>query len=375
MTTHTIGIKLGLFFADDVIDHTNATIVHHIDEERDQKLGFSLSHINLNYIFDPKDSRDYRYSDKLKAIPDPKFLPKSIDYRNIWGPILDQGALGSCVSNCVAYQLRAVLRKTYASYIDMSRLFIYYNGRIVGGFSLTEDSGLYLRNGFQSVATYGAIPETEWTYDITKFAIAPTQQMYDDATSNKMITYYSVPQNTNYIQKCLKDGWFVSFGIALYESFMTVAVAMTGNVPIPDVTKEQHVGNHAMTIVGYDGLRKIFICANSWSSSWGANGFCYIPERYLMNNQLVSYFWTVQTYSINSSDVSIPSPPIPTPAPAPAPTPTPTVPTANVPQWQSGMTYKEGERVQYDEIEYINLKRHTSNRWSPPTVNKNWRAV
>ena len=42
----------------------------------------------------------------------------------------------------------------------MSRLLIYLNGRRLLGWPLDQDTGLYLRTGFQSVVTYGAVNES-----------------------------------------------------------------------------------------------------------------------------------------------------------------------------------------------------------------------
>lgn len=41
-----------------------------------------------------------------------------------------------------------------------------------------------------------------------------------------------------------------------------------------------------MNIIGYDDSNQYFICANSWGTSWGANGYCYIPYEFLLNPNL-----------------------------------------------------------------------------------------
>ena len=243
------GIKLNSVSAKkDEVDTSGSVTCYHLDADRDEKLGYAMSKYNLNYIFDKKDERDLKFKGILLKDIDPAFLPPSVDLRAQWGDIHDQGDIGSCVSNSVSYQLRHLLRKTTGRAINMSRLFIYYNGRVLSGYPTNEDTGLTMRNGFRSVTSYGVPEENLWpyvTYDYTK---KPSDPAYKSAANNKNLAYYSVAQNLLEMKKCLKDEFAISFGITLFNSFMSSAVARTGIVPMPDVAKEQRVGGHAMTI-------------------------------------------------------------------------------------------------------------------------------
>jgi C1A family cysteine protease len=62
-----------------------------------------------------------------------------------------------------------------------SRLFIYYNERAMEG-TINSDAGAQIRDGVKSIANLGVCPETEWPYDIRKFADKPAAQCYKDAT-------------------------------------------------------------------------------------------------------------------------------------------------------------------------------------------------
>ena len=45
-----------------------------------------------------------------------------------------------------------------------------------------------------------------------------------------------------------------------------------------------------MNIIDYDDSNQYFIYANSWGTSWGANGYCYILYEYLLNPNLGNDF-------------------------------------------------------------------------------------
>jgi len=46
--------------------------------------------------------------------------------------------------------------------------------------------------------------------------------------------------------------------------------------------------------VGYDDQEGKFICRNSWGTSWGDEGYFYMPYAYLLDNNLSDDFWTIR---------------------------------------------------------------------------------
>lgn len=248
----------------------------------------------LNYKFDKPDDRDHKYHIVFNTAPQIT-LPTSFDLRSSFGSILDQLDIGACVSNSMAYCMRHLYRKKSESF-NPSRLFIYWNGRFLAGEPLDEDSGLSVRDGCKSVASYLSCGEdNNWPYKKEIFAKKPSPLCYVAAKNHKPIRYINIDSSSSYnMKKCLYDGYLISFGASLYESFMSDTVAHTGIVPIPDVDTEQCIGGHCMTIVGYDDAKQCFIVANSWSSSWGIGGFCLFPYKYMLNQDLCNDFWTLR---------------------------------------------------------------------------------
>lgn len=270
----------------------DVVVVNVVDKTRDNHVNVPLSQYNLNYVFAKPDERDVKFSAIIGAPIDPNFLPKSIDLRPTWGSILDQSDLGSCVSNSVAYCVRYCFKKENLGNFDPSRLFIYYNGRKIGGYPINQDTGLSVRDGYKSVAQQSVCSEIKWPYLPNKFSTQPNDDCYKAAREHKTFRYLSLNSDVNQLKKCLKDGYPISFGAALFDSFMTSAVAKTGIVPTPDASKDSRAGGHCMTIVGYDDDKKSFLVCNNWGQNWGIKGFCWIKYDYILNKNLVSDFWS-----------------------------------------------------------------------------------
>jgi len=220
-------------------------------------------------------------------------LPPSVDLRPDCPPAYDQGKLGSCTANGIAGAIEFDQRKQGAKDFTPSRLFIYYNERVMGG-TVSQDCGAPVRVGIKSVATLGAPPETAWPYHPKEFAVRPRTTAYNDAKQDLVSAYSRVAQNLWQMQGCLAEGYPFVFGFTVYESFESQTVADTGIVPMPD-SGEASVGGHCVVAVGYDGASRRFIVRNSWGTAWGLEGYCMMPFEYLLSSQLASDFWTIRS--------------------------------------------------------------------------------
>lgn len=271
-------------------------VAKHVDKARDQKIGMEISKYNLNYVFADPDDRDHKFSRIFGAI-DPNFLPATADLRPNWVDILDQLDLGSCVSNSVAYCIRYTYKKQGFGDFPPSRLFIYYNGRLTAGYPIKEDTGLTIRDGYKSVANYSVCSENNWPYVVSRFAIRPSDSCYQAAKQHSTFRYINLDNDAVQIKKSLKDGYPISFGAALFESFMSAQTAQSGIVPVPNQSNERRVGGHAMTIAGYDDSRRAFLVCNNWGTGWGLGGFCWFPYDYMLNDDLVGDLWSIRQWS------------------------------------------------------------------------------
>jgi C1A family cysteine protease len=241
---------------------------------------------------DTPDMRDFRF-----AVAPPKTLPPAASLRAQMPPVYDQGQLGSCTANSVGAILEFnELRQRERDAATPSRLFIYYNERVMEG-TVDQDSGAEIRDGIKSVAQIGAPPESLWPYDIAKFAEKPSQQAYDAARKHEAIRYSRVAQTSLALQSVVASGFPISFGFTVYESFET-GVGADGIVPMPQ-PHEQVLGGHAIVIVGYKpiGAQLYFECRNSWGAGWGDHGYLFMPAAYVTDESLASDFWVIEQVS------------------------------------------------------------------------------
>jgi C1A family cysteine protease len=245
----------------------------------------------FGWIPDLPDQRDFLYSAPHATQLQ---LPPSVDLRPQCPPVVDQGQLGSCTANAIAGAIQFdEMKQGAAQPFAPSRLFIYYNERVIEG-TVNTDSGAQIRDGIKSVAAQGVCSEDLWPYDITKFTVQPPDSCYQAAAQHKVSLYQAVLQDLSQMKGCLASGYPFVLGFSVYESFESQQVAQTGVVPMPQ-QGEQQIGGHAVVAVGYDDTQGRFIVRNSWGTGWGMQGYFTMPYAYLTQSNLSSDFWTIRT--------------------------------------------------------------------------------
>ncbi len=230
------------------------------------------------------------YQPKLQLL---QLSPPKVDLRPSCPSVYDQGALGSCTANAIGGLFQFLSIKEKKESFVPSRLFIYYNERVLEG-TVNEDSGASLSDGMKVLSQLGAPHESMWTYNISKFRVRPNLSVYADGKKH-LASQASKVDNTNLdtMRACLADGFPIVGGFTVYQSFETSTVARTGVVPMPS-RREQILGGHAVMVVGYDDSKNWFIVRNSWGTAWGDKGYFYIPYLYFCNINLADDFWTAR---------------------------------------------------------------------------------
>ena len=227
-----------------------------------------------------------------------KNIPDKVDLSAVCSPIEDQGNLGSCTAQAVVGLMEYMMRKSGKGHVDGSRLFTYKVTRNLLGW--IGDQGAYLRTAMQAVANFGVVPEKYWPYDIGRFDEEPTAFHYSFADNYKALNYTRLDPKgmglsnvLDLVKRTLAAEYCCVFGFTVYSS-------ISGKADIPFPTTEDSVsGGHAVMAVGYDDNHKneqgkivpSIIIRNSWGTSWGDEGYGYLPYQYVLEG-LAMDFWT-----------------------------------------------------------------------------------
>ncbi len=237
---------------------------------------------------DVPDRRDILYG---AVRPVPAALPPSADLRSLCSPVENQGNLNSCTGNALAGVLEFLERKDKVHFEDVSRLFIYYNERVLEH-SVSADDGAAIRDGIKTLVKQGVCSEKKWPYIEAKWDAKPTPACYKQALQHQ-ITSYSRLQTVDEMRACLADGYPFVFGFTVYENFESKEVASSGVLEMPGPS-ERVVGGHAVVAVGYDDAPRRFLVRNSWGEDWGMKGYFTMPYDYLASRNLSDDFWTIR---------------------------------------------------------------------------------
>ena len=211
----------------------------------------------------------------------------SIDLRNNFTEIRNQGEIGSCLSHALTSVYEYFLKCNGLKSPDLSELFLYYNARALAGNAM-EDCGSNLQASMKSLADYGICSEENWPYKTELLSVRPSDAAYNDAATRKVKVSLNVDLAEKDIKSALEDGFPVVVSVKVFESFTT---GQGGFIPIPSENEkqsEQH-GHHAMVICGYSDEAKVFIVRNSWGYDFGDAGYCYMPYSYITNSALTDW--------------------------------------------------------------------------------------
>lgn len=180
---------------------------------------------------DPHDSRDLRAFEHRKRLSLPLALPPEANFNHFFYPDLyDQGSIGSCVAWGWRRVNEFVTAKSGHERQPLSPLWMYAVARDVAGYPVTEDTGLYIRDGERITRGRGFAREEDWPYNIRKAFEMPPSSAYLRALWYRNRRTYRI-ESILEMKAVIAAGHPVVFGFDVHESFYEAAG--NGNVPPP----------------------------------------------------------------------------------------------------------------------------------------------
>jgi len=244
-------------------------------------------------------------------------LPFQVSLRKDFPVIMDQGPQGDGTSFVIASLCQYALKS-----LRLSPQWLHYIVRKARG-QVGQDIGSSVTDNVMIACSHGICSERAWPYDMTKRDIVPPQSCFDQALCYKLLRKSQVTQTLQSLKHCLHAMWPVACGFTIYPSFL-LSKSNGGIVSMPDLTKEQPIGGHAFTLIGYDDKKSCFEVRTTFGDKWGDQGCVWVPYDYVTTS-LAWDFWQVNAIEDSTilmpltPPLAIPTPPQPPPVVIPPP--------------------------------------------------------
>lgn len=224
-------------------------------------------------------------------------LPSRVSLSDQLPPIGNQGDYGTCVGWAVAYNCRSwiggrergnLTTSQFNASNEYSPLDLFR--RLSSSAKGAGCAGTSFEPAFQTLidqgcATLSEVPYQKYTSDQQDCDCEATP--YTSAANNRIQKYRQIDHtNVTAIKRYLSEGRLVVMGAILGDNFMQCSSASVLQAKGSTNLTGMHAA-HALVISGYDddkGPNGAFEITNSWDTSWGSSGRCWVDYRFFVND-------------------------------------------------------------------------------------------
>jgi hypothetical protein len=252
----------------------------------------------VNTIPSIPDQRDYPFVPKRTS----GFAP-SLDLLPDVEEVEDQADYGTCVANGSLSQCE-MLAKRHGVSTDLSRMFVYANGRAITGLP-PEQPGMIPRDAMKALYRYGAPIETAWPYlpeyqhtiapdGVFQLADATKVRRYEAVVVSWLFGSLEQPEKIMRIKAALDEGLSVGIAMTVTQSIYGLAGPWRTH-QYKLLNQSPIAGGHYMVIIGYDDSVGMWLVQNSWGPGWGDGGFCGLP--YAIVDEMMFESWVIRDFA------------------------------------------------------------------------------
>lgn len=240
---------------------------------------------------DPHDARDFTVSKNARKLQLPATVPAEANFNHLfYSTIYNQENIGSCVAWGWKRVREFITVKAGNQPQLLSALAFYAKARIRAGYPVTDDTGLYIRDGEKELRAQGYAREEDYPYDTRKAFVDPPASAMRRSPWYKNVRTYRI-ESLLEMKAVIAAKHPVVFGVDVHENFWDAAG--TGHVP---EAQGGLVGGHCWPAAHYIDDASAPGGGYLWGpNQWGdfsPGGLLRLSYNYLLRNDAFPDMWT-----------------------------------------------------------------------------------
>jgi C1A family cysteine protease len=240
----------------------------------------------LNCVPSRDTERDWRleHARGARALAAAGPLPTTVDLREAWWKVGEQGSTGSCVGWAVAdgvLRWHFVKAGRLAQTDTISPRFVWMASKETDDLTkrpttFIDKAGTNIKSALDVARKFGAVRESMLPFASGKLYTGDPETFYATASMLRIASYFNLGRDQARWRRWLAEKGPIATRLDVDDTWYE-AKANQGN--LDEYLEDTKRGGHAVVLVGYTPDR--FIVRNSWgTTTWGDQGFGYASRDY-----------------------------------------------------------------------------------------------